>query len=46
MKLYGEVELQLHTFLTSALHEGERSASRHGRFNHTEIAPGTHWIGG
>jgi hypothetical protein len=32
--------------LTSALHGGEWSASRPGRFTPTEIAPGTHWIGG
>jgi hypothetical protein len=33
--------------LTSALDEGERSASRPGRFTHgEERAPGTHWIGG
>jgi hypothetical protein len=32
--------------LTSALHEGEWSASRPGRFIPRERAPGTHWIGG
>jgi hypothetical protein len=31
--------------LTSALHGGEWSASRPGRFNPRERAPGTHWIG-
>jgi hypothetical protein len=33
-------------FLTSALHGGERSTSRPGRFAYGERAPGTHWIGG
>jgi len=28
MKTYGEVEVQLHVFLTSVLHAGELSASR------------------
>jgi hypothetical protein len=32
--------------LTSALDEGEWSASRPGRFTPRERAPGTHWIGG
>jgi hypothetical protein len=32
--------------LTSALVGGEWSASRPGRFNPGETAPGTHWIGG
>jgi hypothetical protein len=32
--------------LTSALHGGEWSASRLGRFTPRERAPGTHWIGG
>jgi hypothetical protein len=32
--------------LTSALNEGEWSASRPGRFTPSEIDPGTHWIGG
>jgi hypothetical protein len=32
--------------LTSALHGGEWSASRSGRFTPRERAPGTHWIGG
>jgi hypothetical protein len=34
------------TLLTSALVEGERSATRPGRFTFGERAPGTHWIGG
>jgi hypothetical protein len=33
-------------FLTSALDNGEWSASRPGRFTRKEIASGTHWIGG
>jgi hypothetical protein len=33
-------------FLTSALVEGEWSASRSGHFTAEEKAPGTHWIGG
>jgi hypothetical protein len=41
MKTYGEVEVLLHAFLTSALDGGEWSASRPGRF-----IPITHWIGG
>jgi hypothetical protein len=32
--------------LTSALHWGELSASRSGRFTPTERDPGTYWIGG
>jgi hypothetical protein len=41
MKAYGEVDVQIHIFLISALVEGEWSASRPGRFT-----PDTHWIGG
>jgi hypothetical protein len=32
--------------LTSALDEGEWSASRSGRFTSREIAPDTNWVGG
>jgi len=32
--------------LTSTLNRGEWSASRPGRFTHTERAPVSHWIGG
>jgi hypothetical protein len=34
------------TFVTSALDEGEWTASRPRRFRPGERAPGTHWIGG
>jgi hypothetical protein len=46
MKTYGGVVVETHVFLTSALVRGEWSASRPGRFNPRERAPGTHWIGG
>jgi len=39
IKAYGEMNVQLHTFLTSALDGGEWWASRLGRFT-----PGIHWI--
>jgi hypothetical protein len=44
MKTYGGV--QIHVFLTSALVEGEWSASGPCRFTTWERASGTHWIGG
>jgi hypothetical protein len=46
MKAYGGVDVQIHVFLTSELVGGQWSASRSGRFNPGERAPGTHWIGG
>jgi hypothetical protein len=46
MKACGEVYVQIHIFLTSALVVCEWSASRPGRFTAGERAPGTHWIGG
>jgi hypothetical protein len=46
MKAYGGVDVKNHIFLTSALAEGEWSASRPGRFTPVERDPGTHWIGG
>jgi hypothetical protein len=46
MKTYGEVDVYVHEFLTSALVGGEWSASRSSRFNLVEKAPGTPWIGG
>jgi hypothetical protein len=46
MKAYGEVDVQTHVFLTSALVGGEWSASLPGRYTPRERAPGTHWIGG
>jgi hypothetical protein len=45
MKMYGEVDVLSHVFLTSALVEGEWSASRPGRFTSDERASGTHWVG-
>jgi hypothetical protein len=46
MKAYGEVDVQIHIFLTSALVGGEWWASRSGRSTRGEKAHGTHWIGG
>jgi hypothetical protein len=46
MKTNGEVEIQLHEFLTLALDGGEWSASHPGHFTYREKAPDTHWIGG
>jgi hypothetical protein len=46
MKAHWGVEIQLHTFLASALDGGEWSASRPGRVTPRERGPGTHWIGG
>jgi hypothetical protein len=40
------VEVQLHTFLISALDGGEWSVSHPGRFTPRVKAAGTHWIGG
>jgi hypothetical protein len=45
MKTYGGVDVEIHIFLTSALDEGEWSASRPGRFTPEERALGTRWIG-
>jgi hypothetical protein len=46
MKAYGEVDVQIHVFLTLALHGGEWSASRTFRFTPGGRYPGTPWIGG
>jgi hypothetical protein len=46
MKAYGGVVYRSTVFSTSALVEGQWSASRPGRFTPEEKAPGTHWIGG
>jgi hypothetical protein len=46
MNAYGEVDVQIHIFLTSALVAGEWSASRLDRLTLGKTAPGTHWIGG
>jgi hypothetical protein len=45
MKACVGVNIQIHTFLTSALVGGECSASRPGRFTSGERAPGTHCLG-
>jgi hypothetical protein len=44
MKTYWEWRCSSTHSLTSALHGGEWSASRPGRFTPRERAPGTHWI--
>jgi hypothetical protein len=46
MKVYGEADVQIHIFLTSALVGGEWSSSRTSHFTPKETAPGTHRIGG
>jgi hypothetical protein len=46
MKTYGEVDVQIHVYLTSALVRGEWSASRPGRFTPEGSVHGTRWIGG
>jgi hypothetical protein len=42
----GEVEVQFHPFLTSALDGGEWSYSRPGRFTSRVRVPGSHWVVG
>jgi hypothetical protein len=46
MKTFGGVDILIHVFLTSALVEGEWSASRPCRFTIGESVPSTHWVGG
>jgi hypothetical protein len=46
MKTYGEVAVQIHVFLTSALVGGEWSASLPARFTPGEKPSSIHWIGG
>jgi hypothetical protein len=46
MKAYGELDVQIHIFLTSAVAGVEWSASRLDHFTREERAPGTHWIRG
>jgi hypothetical protein len=46
MKRYGEVDVQIHVFLISALVGGEWSVSHHGRSIPDERASDTQWIGG
>jgi hypothetical protein len=41
IKAYGEVEVQLHSFLTSALDVGEWSATRPGHFHARKRHSGT-----
>jgi hypothetical protein len=45
-KTYWEVQVQLHIFLTLALHGGEWSDSCPGCFNPRKRVPRIHWIGG
>jgi hypothetical protein len=46
MKAYGEVDLQIHVFLTSTQVGRERSASRLSHFTPGKKAPDAHGIGG
>jgi hypothetical protein len=47
VKIYrGVVDVQLHTFLTSALDGDEWSVSHLSHFMPKQRAPGTHWIRG
>jgi hypothetical protein len=46
MKAYGEVDVYIDIFLTSALVGGKWSASQRGRFTTGERAPDTHCLGG
>jgi hypothetical protein len=46
VEAYWGVEVQLHSFLTSALDGGEWSDSRTGRSTTGERTPGIHWIVG
>jgi hypothetical protein len=46
MKACGEVDVQIHIFLTSELIKSEWSASRPCRFTPRESSLGIHWIGG
>jgi hypothetical protein len=46
MKAYGEMDVLVRVFLTSALVGGEWSALRPCRFTPVERASDTHWIGG
>jgi hypothetical protein len=45
MKTYGGVDVQIHVFLTSALVEGELSATRPCRFSPGERSSGIRWTG-
>jgi len=43
VKMYRGAEVELHSFLTSAMDGGEWSASCPSQFTSREIAPSTHW---
>jgi hypothetical protein len=45
VKTYGEVDVQIHVFLTSALVRGEWSASRPGRFTPSKKPLSVHSLG-
>jgi hypothetical protein len=45
MKMYGEIEAQLHTFLNSALDACEWTASCPSSFTPRKRDDGIHWIG-
>jgi hypothetical protein len=44
VKVYEEVDVQIHIFLTSPLVGGEWSASRPGSFTPGKWGPGTDWM--
>jgi hypothetical protein len=44
MKIYGRMNVRLHRFLTSALHEREQAPSCFSHFTPWERIPGTDWI--
>jgi hypothetical protein len=46
MKMYGEVEVQIHSFFTSELNGDQQSGSCPGHFTPGERALSTHCIGG
>jgi hypothetical protein len=46
MKMYGEVDVYIHIFLTTAVVNGEWLTSRHSPFIPKERDSDTYWIGG